>query len=219
MLRRRVGRSPTQRAPASLPTERAACAQAAPLRAPVVMPTGGASGARSKSKRRSSMESPTTASKSANWSPTHLRRPPPKGRYLKFSVTSLGMGASTGKLRVGCEVWGGSGRFVGRGREGGVASLGTARRPGSCGAGREVWGGEGGPLGSLCPRVPASGGAGRRLRAGESPRPTCSPLQCAITPPAAPHRSGSNSWGRSQFLGSRWRFHTEMKMSEPAGTS
>jgi hypothetical protein len=31
-----------------------------------------------------------TLSKSANWSPMHLRLPPPKGRYEKDSVISFG---------------------------------------------------------------------------------------------------------------------------------
>ena len=38
----------------------------------------------------SSMARPTVASSSANWSPTHLRMPPPKGMKAKSAATSLG---------------------------------------------------------------------------------------------------------------------------------
>mmetsp|Transcript_67000 Transcript_67000/g.188686 ORF Transcript_67000/g.188686 Transcript_67000/m.188686 type:complete len:244 (-) Transcript_67000:1209-1940(-) len=63
--------------------------------APVLMPTlsavgVGPSGAKLKSYRRRSIASATVASSSANWSPTHLRGPPPKGRYAKSAATSLG---------------------------------------------------------------------------------------------------------------------------------
>ncbi len=50
--------------------------------APVVMPTSW-SGTSAKSKRRSTTASATTASISANWSPTHLRGPPLKGINLR----------------------------------------------------------------------------------------------------------------------------------------
>mmetsp|Transcript_5389 Transcript_5389/g.11861 ORF Transcript_5389/g.11861 Transcript_5389/m.11861 type:complete len:303 (-) Transcript_5389:872-1780(-) len=66
--------------------------------APVVMPTGGASGSRVNSYRLISMARPTRDSNKANWSPMHLRRPPPKGRYAKPVVTSLGIGSSMGNL-------------------------------------------------------------------------------------------------------------------------
>ena len=47
-----------------------------------------------------SMDSPTIDSNNANWSPIHLRLPPPKGRYAKFSVTSLGIGLVMGNLLI-----------------------------------------------------------------------------------------------------------------------
>lgn len=37
-----------------------------------------------------SMAAATVASMSANWSPTHLRMPPPKGMNAKSDATSLG---------------------------------------------------------------------------------------------------------------------------------
>ena len=58
----------------------------APTPVPVVMPTSGLPGASSKSNRRMNMARATSVSNSANWSPIHLRRPPPKGKYAKFSV-------------------------------------------------------------------------------------------------------------------------------------
>mmetsp|Transcript_19178 Transcript_19178/g.33022 ORF Transcript_19178/g.33022 Transcript_19178/m.33022 type:complete len:219 (+) Transcript_19178:305-961(+) len=61
--------------------------------APVAMPTCSGVTASSKVKRRSSMERPTVASNRANWSPMHLRTPPPNGMKAKSDMTSLGYSA------------------------------------------------------------------------------------------------------------------------------
>lgn len=45
---------------------------------------------RTRETRLSSIERATVASRSANWSPTHFRAPPPKGMKAKSAATSLG---------------------------------------------------------------------------------------------------------------------------------
>lgn len=51
--------------------------------APVVILISFGSSARSKLNRLTSIANATAASSTANWSPTHLREPPPNGKYAK----------------------------------------------------------------------------------------------------------------------------------------
>jgi hypothetical protein len=46
---------------------------------------------RSNSNRRSSIAAETAASSSANWSPTHFRVPPPKGRKAKSAAICVNL--------------------------------------------------------------------------------------------------------------------------------
>ena len=110
---------------------------------------------------RAKTASAVTLSNSANWSPMHLRFPPPKGRYENDSVISLG---TTYEDEDEAEA------------EAADAAL---------------------------PLLPLRGHPGSAFT--------------AATSSTGPNRSGTKSSASFHLPGSRWRFQTLRKRSEPAG--